>query len=292
VPYISAPKGDPEKGIPADPAKRYYFCGRLIIPVAVYLPYLIATKDALDAEVNDAVTNTLTQEDMLLSMQLEHESVARVMYPESVRRLFLNKCINKMREEGLNQDALATLFCTTSNAVRAAVTKIKKVVNQDRQPVTRFQSTPEYAAIKKAANNARIKASGMGIRYEFILSDVFPTMYDIQGNSGRQNGELILPRVCPVLRVPLDYDTLTNNKALNKVRVWRKTPGPDGTAPMDKDNIIIMSTIAAWAIEGAYAVRKLEYLSHDMQMALKEWQGKYGTRTVPREGKIGRPRKA
>lgn len=284
MPYIDAPKGDP--------ARRYYFCARFMVPATVYLPYLITTKDVPDAKVDDFVTDTLTQEDMLLSMRLGDEPTNRVNYPNPVRKLFLDRCINKMRGEGLSIGALATLFSVSESTVRSAAAEVRKVVQQDQQPIYNFINTPEYEALKKEALKARVKASNMGLRYEFVLSDVLPTMYDIQGNSGRLNGELVVPKVCPVLRIPLDYDLSTNKRAQNKVRVWRKTPGPDGTAPMDKNNIIVMSAIATWAIEGAYGKKKISALSYEMQTALAEWQGIYGTRTVPREAKIGRPRKA
>ena len=288
VPYISAAKDDPDV--------RYYFCCRYMVPVATYLPYLELTRDVEDEDVDGFLANKLTQEDMLVSMRLEAESEARHIYTEKTRKLFLDRCINKMRDKKLTHDKLATLFSTTERAVRDAVSLPKKVARQDGSPqgspVHGFEHTPEYEAIKKAAYHARVKAHGMKVRCEFVLSDVLPTMYDIQGDSGSHNSIPIVPKVCPVLRIPLDYNMSGDKRALNKVRVWRKTSGPDGMAPLTPDNVIVMSAIAAWAIEGAYAAKKVrEALSAEAHKALEEWQGKYGTRTVPREAKIGRPKK-
>jgi hypothetical protein len=60
---------------------------------------------------------------------------------------------------------------------------------------------------------------------------------------------------------------------------------------MDKDNVSIMSRKAAMLIEGAQVASAMRNLNLDEHTALAEWQAKYGTRTVPRETKIGRPRK-
>lgn len=305
VPFVKGQTGAPED--------RYYFCNNYFIPLPLYLPYLEATKDMSDTEVLKATDETLEIDGQILSYKLQAwRNKKSSPYTASMTNSMLDQCIMKMHLGGRSNKDIADLLGVGDRRVRNVIPKQAHEVEgvrgntetrEERKAALRtgFRSTlvpkelkdaPEYGAISKAANYARIRAHGMGVPSTFLVADVVPTMYDIQGNSGRHNGILIVPKVCPVLRIPLDYNVFENKKALNKVRVWRKTPGPDGTAPLTPDNVIVMSTIAAWAIEGAYGTNKLKDLTYDMQMALKEWQDKHGTRTVPREKKIGRPRKA
>jgi hypothetical protein len=151
-----------------------------------------------------------------------------------------------------------------------------------------LKKSPKYGAIKKAAAYARIYAAKMGIRSTFLIGDAVPTLYETQGNSGNRNGELVVPLVCPVLRTKLSYN---ESEAGDTVRVWRKTPGPDGKAPLEAGNVIIMSAMAKWAIEGAYGQQRLAHLDDTARAALAEWQAKYPPRTVPRETRVGRPPK-
>ena len=305
VPYI--------KANPEDTAKRYYICSEYLIPLVVYKPYLESTAHMSDVEVLSATDDTLDDVGRMLSYNLGSESIQLSRYTPALRRNCLDNCILKLHSKGLNKVDIADLLSLGTSRVERVLRpdpeKNAGVVEETRETrVERASAThkgtrstlvpkelkeaPEYAAIKKAANYARIKANKMGVSSTFLIPDVIPIMYDIQGNSGSHNNILVVPRVCPVLRLRLDYNVFEDNKAQNQVRVWRKTPGPDGKAPLSYDNVIVMSAAAAWAIEGAYATKKLGHLDDTSRKALAEWQAKYGTRTVPREAKIGRPRRA
>ncbi len=295
------------KANPEDPALRYYVCKDFLVPMATYLPYLENTKEVSDHDVLKLTDNTLDEAGRMDAYKIAAMRASKYSpYPSTFISNVLDACITKLHKKGMPLEEIADLLYIGTKRVSNILTpkSAKSGTGQRKEGAEsakgkrslelrpEIADAPELGAVKHAAAFARRKAFGLDVGASFLLTDVFPTMYDIQGNSGRMNGHLIVPRVCPVLRIPLDYDVFENRKALNKVRVWRKTPGPDGKAALAPDNVIIMSTIAAWAIEGAYAAKKLKDLTHDMQMALAEWQGKYGTRTVPREAKIGRPRKS
>jgi hypothetical protein len=303
VPYI--------KANPEDTAKRYYLCSEYLIPLAVYKPYLESTAHMSDVEVLSVTDDTLDDVGRMLSYNLGSQSLQLSRYTPAFRKSCLDNCILKLHRKGLNKVDIADLLSLGTPRVErvlpldlenAGVAEEARETRAERASAARkgsrstlvpkeLKEAPEYSAIQKAARYARIKANKMGVGSTFLIPDVVPTMYDIQGNSGSHNNILVVPRVCPVLRIKLDYNVFEDNKAQNQVRVWRKTPGPDGMAPLSYDNVIVMSAAAAWAIEGAYATKKLSYLDDTARIALAEWQAKHGTRTVPRETKIGRPSK-
>lgn len=298
VPYIAAN--------PGDAAVRYYMCSEYLIPMTTYLPYLESTAHLSDEEVLSVTDDTLDDVGRTLSFNLGIEGAQLANYPPAFRRDCLDRCIEKLHKKGLNRLAVADLLSIgVSRVDRVTVpseVEGKRETRSGRKAATRsgsrsilvpkeLKAAPEYGAIKKAVQYARIKAYKLKVSSTFLIADVLPSMYDVQGNSGRHSGELIVPKVCPVLRIKLDYDIFGETKAPNQLRVWRKTPGPDGMAPLSYDNVVVMSAAAAWALEGAYATKKLEHLDATARTALAEWQAKYGTRTVPRETRIGRPRK-
>lgn len=306
VPYVASPPDLP----PEVPPDRYYFCNNYFIPLTMFVRYLENTKDMSDEEVweenSKARDHMLDDEGRVLAYKIQSWGAGRNLatpYPGKFISTTLDRCIKKLHLMGDSDRDIADLLGVgVPRVVRAvlgeASTPKKKAKSEVGPKGSRsilvpdeLKKAPEYGAIKKAANYARIRAAKMGVQSTFLLGDVVPTLYDVQGNSGRHNSELVVPRVCPVLRIKLAYNVFEDNKGRNTVRVWRKTPGPDGMAPLSYDNVIVMSALAAWAIEGAYAKQKLSYLDDTARNALAEWQAKYGTRTVPREAKIGRPSK-
>ena len=291
---------------PGAPPERYYFCNNYFIPMSLFSRYLEATKDLSDEEVFFVTDNTLDAEGRMFAYQTQSWVGKKSPYSADLTNNLLSQCIKKMHLRGCTEDEIAYLFGVTVRRVRVAVdgnTAVpkKKVLHEvglqsavgpkgSRSILVpdELKKVPEYRAIKKAANYARICAAKMGIQSTFLIGDTVPTLYETQGNSGNRNGDLVVPKVCPVLRTKLSYN---ESEAGDAVRVWRKTPGPDGMAPLEAGNVIVMSAMAKWAIEGVYGQRKLSHLDATASAALAEWQAKYGTRTVPRPTKIGRPRK-
>jgi hypothetical protein len=257
---------------------------------------LFKTKDFADNAVNAGAANVMTVEERELDIKLNGEDYKKNRWPYAFRMAMFEKCVHKYYKTHSYSQIARMLFVTEVEVRRCLNGKAQ--VHSDptalRQTRSRLQDHPDYAAIQKEVEAARVKAynSTPRITGSFTASDVLPTLYDIQGNSGSHNGDLVVPKVCPVLRIPLDYNVFEKRITPNMVRIWRKTSGPDGTAPMDKDNVSIMSRKAAMIIEGAQVASALRNLNLDEHTALAEWQAKYGTRTVPREAKIGRPRKA
>lgn len=295
VPYIQVPRIIGPDDTKSAKFERYYFCRRYMVPATVYLPMLLKTKHLEDDEVDIEAAHEMSQEEAQLDMQLSADDRKNSRWPYKTRMSLFEKCVRKYYEK-LSFPEIARMLFVTEHEVRRCLNSKAQVLSDPTtlsQTRSRFKDAPEYRAIQEEVKAARVKArnSRPKIIESFTASDALPTMYDIQGNSGRQSGELIVPKVCPVLRIRLDYNIFENRNALNKIRVWRKTPGPDGTAPMDKDNVTIMSKAATRVLEGAQANSVLNSLSGEARGALAEWQAKYGTRTVPREAKIGRPAK-
>jgi transposase len=296
VPYIQVPRPATESAPDSATIERYYFCRRYMVQASVYLPMLLKTKHLADDAVAAETPHLLTAEEGMLEMSLTAGNINSSKWPYALRTALFEKCVHKYYKTHSSLEVARMLF-TTEATVKRCLNSMAEVLSSPTEESTsrnRLQDAPEYQAIQEEVKAARIKAYNSKPRIigSFTAADVLPTMYDIQGNSGRHNGILIVPRVCPVLRIPLDYNVFENRNALNKARVWRKTPGSDGTAPMDKDNVTIMSKAATRVLEGTQAASVLDGLSGEARDALAEWQGKYGTRTVPREVKIGRPRKA
>lgn len=292
VPYVSA---DGE-----DPALRYYFCGPYLVPLNLYLPYLEATKDLSDSEAAKYTDDRLDDQGRVLSYRLESENLRPLMYPKAHRAHLLDKCIIKMLQQKLPATYIADiLMIGTVRVNKLASRMFTDIVTQENPSRAKapriavpedIKAAPELNAVKKAAAYARVRAAQSGVAASFSLADVFPTMYDINGDSGRHNGIKVMVKVCPVLRVPLDYNVFENNKQLNSIRVWRKAPGPDGKAAMTADNVTIMSKLAADLIEGVQGAKKLQALGGDALVALTEWQDKYGRREVF-DRPVGRPKK-
>jgi hypothetical protein len=295
VPYINAGAGDPQV--------RYYFCGHFVIPLATYLPYLETTKDLSDADALKLTDDNLDAEGAFESYKLAAENTECIKYPKALRNGLRDRCILKLLKGGMSAADVANLMMVDiKRATNVAATAQIVSSPAAARPVGvkrvshAVMEAPEYKTIKNAADYARRRAHALKIGCDFLVTDAIPTMYDINKIPGTGSGDLVVPKVCPVLRVRLEYNEYDDEGRLNKspyvVRVWRKTPGPDGMAPMDKNNVSVMSTAASWAIEGAYASKKLaNFLGVAQHAALAEWQAKYGTRTVPRETKIGRPSK-
>lgn len=296
VPYTRAGEGDPQA--------RYYICNEYLVPFATYLPYLEATKHLSDNDVLKVTDDTLDSEGRALAYRLQTWDTDNSVYPNAFRRQCLDKCIQKLASKGLTNTEVADLLGVGVVRVERGLQpvgepkQVKRVKSEVGPKGSRsilvpdvLKSSPYYNAIRKEAQYARRKAHSMEIASTFLLGDVLPTMYDINKIPGNGSGDLVVPVVCPVLRLRLDYDMFAEDKAQNRVRIWRKTPGPDGMAPLSYDNVIVMSAAGAWAIEGAYAKKKLAHLDDTSRTALAEWQAKYGTRTVPRETRIGRPPK-
>jgi hypothetical protein len=295
VPYMQVPRTVRDSDSDVVSIERYYFCRRYMVQASVYLPMLFKTKDLTDDEVYIESPHLLTVEERMLEMKLSADNSKNSQWSYAFRKASFEKCVRKYYKHYSSLEVARMLFVTEAT-VKRCLNSMTEVLSNPTEADTsrnRLQDAPEYRAIQEEVKAARVKAYNNTPRIitKFTASDVLPTMYDIQGNSGRQNGDLIVPKVCPVLRIRLDYNIFENRNALNKIRVWRKTPGPDGTAPMDKDNVSIMSRKAAMIIEGAQVASALRNLNLDEHIALAEWQAKYGTRTVPREVKIGRPRK-
>ena len=292
VPYIKVPRtldpSDPNEA----PIERYYFCRRYMVQASVYLPILLRTQHLEDDEIGE-VPHLLTEEERTLEMRLAADNPKNSQWSYKLRTALFEKCVHKYYKEYSRLEVARMLFITEAGVQHCLSSKAQVRSDPTASKRNRFKDVPEYQAIQEQVKAARVKAhnSSPRITGSFTASDVLPTMYDVQGNSGRDNGAFIVPKVCPVLRIPLDYNVFENKNALNKIRVWRKTSGPDGTAPMDKNNVTIMSKAAARILEGAYAASVLNSLTGDALEALAEWQAKYGTRTVPRETRIGRPRK-
>ena len=300
VPYVSAGKGHPDF--------RYYICGHFLVPMVTYLPYLDATKDLSDADALKLTDDNLDAEGAYESYKLASENTLCIRWSKAVRNGLVDKCILKLLDEGASVVDVADLLMTTAqrvhNVAPTAQNTTRRVVSSPigatparvKRANHTVMDSPEYQTIKNASDYARRRAHALKIGCDFLVTDAIPTMYDINKISGNGSGDLVVPKVCPVLRVRLDYNEYDDEGKLNKslyvVRVWRKTPGPDGMAAMDKNNVIVMSTAASWAIEGTYAIKKLaNFMGVDQHEALAEWQAKYGTRTVPKGAKIGRPRK-
>lgn len=300
VPYIRVPRTP----MPNDPnpstVERYYFCRRFMVEFSVYGPLLLKTKDFEDNEVATEAANAMSVEERELDIKLNGEDYRKHQWPYAARMVLFEKCVHKYHKTHSYSQVARMLFVTEHEVRRclngrATVTRFYGGDDPTVPPRvrSRLQDHPDYAAIQKEVEAARVKAYNNNPRItgSFTASDALPTMYDVQGNSGSHNGDLVVPKVCPVLRIPLDYNVFEKRPTQYKVRIWRKTPGPDGTAPMDKDNVSIMSRKAAMIIEGAQVASALRHLNLDERKALAEWQAKYGTRTVPRPTKIGRPRK-
>lgn len=295
VPYVSVKIRTPD----GEKVERYYFCRRYLVEGTVYLPYLFKSKHLEDKDVAEELPHILTAEDRVLEMRLSTDTPEHSGWSYEARKALFSRCIQKYYKDHPTKDVARMLF-TTETTVRRALGHVTKVVvgdtadSDDATPsVGRLKDSPEYKAIQKEVHAARVKACNLKppVKCSFAISDVLVRVNDVHGNSGKLGNERVVPKVCPVLRIPLDYNVFEDNKPLNKIRVWRKTPGPDGAAPLTPDNVIIMSKAAAWILEGAYGGGALRTLNDDSRNALADWQAKHGTRTVPREKKVGRPRK-
>jgi len=108
-------------------------------------------------------------------------------------------------------------------------------------PLAPLRNDPGYVALTKALASARAQAYNREIKCTFTVRDVL----------AKVDGVYVLPRTCPVLRVPLDYTIPEEGRYGHaqhpfRIRAWRKSV-TQGLVPT---NTAVMSSLAARMIEG------------------------------------------
>lgn len=262
----------------------FFFCGEFILQFTVYYPFFAQTKMQDDTEVRGLSVHTMSPE--LLEKVNRLQAMSRREVPSVPSKVMVarrNECMSRMLNEGMSEKDVETLFFVKFGYTADILNPNKTVLSKEAVEYKEHKDgekkkhkamidDPRYKEISKMVAYARTKAYSSDIYGKFVVADVFPNMYSVHGNVGAQNGELFIPAVCPVLRIPLMWDKIDSrytNKRVGSPRVWRKT----NTLPFGPDNVIIMSKLAAWLIEGTYAVgRATETLTHEMAQAWEAWQ--------------------
>lgn len=149
---------------------------------------------------------------------------------------------------------------TVKKALGAAGIKIappkKAAAAQDSASKLR-RMDPRYAAVKRACN--RVRSNPERMVCSFKITDLY-----VRGE---------LPTVCPVLGIPLNYDS---PNALASVRVGRK----DVDKPATPSNVLLMSRMAQRMIEGTGDRLRLKAAmdTDDMRRRWKEWDATHKTK--------------
>jgi hypothetical protein len=265
----------------------FFFCGEFVLQFTVYYSFFAQTKLQDDAEVRgfsmrDMDIDTVEKVNRLQAMS--RREVPSV--PAKVLVARRNECMSRMLNEGMSERDAETLFFVKFGYTADILNPNKTVLSKEAVKYKEHKDggkkkhkdmigDPRYKAISKMIVYARTKAYSSGIYGGFVIADIFPNMYSVHGNVGAHNGELFIPAICPVLRIPLmweDNGSDYSNKRVGSPRVWRKT----NTMPFGPDNVIIMSKLAAWLIEGSYALGGASRsLTPEMTQAWEEWQERH-----------------
>ena len=184
--------------------------------------------------------------------------------------------VKKFYQAGATIERLADMFLISEHKVKTLLhTNGVKTTNPDRKSRSakftkhyiELRASPHYAmmAAMVRASADRAKMAGRGYKASVTITDVFKT----------EDGEVVLPKVCPVLGIPLTYNkgTLYEDAAV----VWRKRR----TGDITPDNVAIMSKAASRMIEGTMSRATQDRLlvqwtpEYDALTHWRAWQERY-----------------
>ena len=266
------------------PGEVVAFCGRMYIPITVYLEFLQDTMQVADSDALHWQVSNIGDPDKLTRAH-NIDNVICKTYPMENRELHRSMCIRDLAGKGLTPPDIATKLQCTEAYVRTVLTGRTSSGRQiqAKQRTLELGNVPlvNRAVIRSEISKARSRASVATppIPTKFDVADVLPNKYAMYGNVGRNNGDLVIPERCPVLGIALDWDS---TKSLRSVRVWRKHNG----AGLVAGNVAIMSTAATWLVENhGYGNKKLgTFMDGATYEAWGEWKKKHGDPLVPSIG--------
>jgi hypothetical protein len=245
----------------------FYFCGTYALQFSQYSYFFDITRNYTDTEAQAFSTQDLDTDAKLLEMKIGSYAVRDTEpYPSSMLIKWRDKCLERMLEGGMSEPAAETLFFLSVGYINRLLRKgkvqlSKEQLQRNAEKKNALKKDARYRAVAKMIADARIKASKGGIYGGFSVLDVFPSV---------RGSDRFIPQICPVLRIPLTWEG--DNKLMTAPRVWRRT----NTQPFGPDNVVIMSKLAAWLVEGTYALKRtnaaMDASSYD---ALREWKKKH-----------------
>ena len=269
-----------------------FFCGRMYIPLSLYIEFLVKTQHLTDAEAAQWQITSLEGASLARAIQIQtYTNAADRTYPPQTMQAQRKRCMKDMLAAGEEAADVARRMAVTEYAVKSVdeATQYNSRTSRGTPMQARkvlphsIRINERFPVVKAAIQLMRAKVNQAGIATEgekFQITDVFPNRYSVHGNIGRENGDLWIPTVCPVIKTTLDW---SSNKGLKAVRVWRKHNGKG----MTPDNVAIMSQAAMILIEqSGYSHEKMDkFLDQDNYDAWNEWKQKYGE-PVPKKGKV------
>lgn len=257
----------------------FYFCGTYALQFSKYQTFFDMTRNHTNSQVQAFSTQDLDIEFKNQEIQIRsYTSKGTEPYTSGELVKMRYKCIRDMLYSGVSETHVETLFSLSPFYVNKLLKEKKVPLPKERKQGCKndtdrkkgVSKDARYKLIAKMLIYTRTKAHKTGVYGEFKVLDVFPNMYSVHGNVGAQNGDLFIPNMCPVLRIPLAWEG--DNNAMSAPRVWRKT----NTKPFGPDNVTIMSKLAAWLIEGAYGKNRVEgAMDHAMHEAWRDWQARH-----------------
>jgi hypothetical protein len=253
----------------------FYFCGAFALPLNTYYKFFLDTYNFSDYEALRHSDSDWSRELSMKSHEINSWQIGGAPVPGNTLLYLRNKCIKDMLNSGTTEADICALFSISDRAVKKLLNPncfdlrggATKQDNMDKNSNAHIVNDTRYRGVRKMIAYARARAGGKGIYGGFNILDVFPNVYSVQGNVGANNGDRFIPLVCPVLRIPLVWGVAGEGQ-LGEPVVWRKT----NTKPFGEDNVIIMSKLASWVVEGEYAQKRIALIFSDDPVAHNAWQ--------------------
>lgn len=244
----------------------FYFCGEFALPLKTYYSFFLETYSLSDREAalhSDAQWSSAE----LASKSYEIQGMSLRGGATVARSSLLSirdSCVKKMLVGGTTSAEVCALFSISDRYARKLMDPtVETEPEEDKEDKENeyITSDPRYKNMRKLIAYARARASKKEIYGSFSPMDVLPNR-----NAGRNGSAKFIPQVCPVLRIPLRWGD-EGHRMLGGAVVWRKT----NTKPFGADNVIVMSKLASWMIEGEYAHSKVSAILDSDSSAHKAW---------------------
>lgn len=241
--------------------------------------------DAPANEVFHGIMNSVDPDIMrdLMTLQTVRQN-AKLMGTLKEAYKHQGAAVKKFYHAGASVELLAQMFLISehkvktllhTNGVKTSNPEKKSRANRDTLHYRTIRASPQYNQLTHMVRISQVRAitCGKGIKFQVSLTDVFKTA----------EGEVVLPKVCPVLGIPLTYSKSTVND--DAAVVWRMRR----TGDITPDNVAIMSKAASRMIEGTMSRATQDRLlvqwtpEYDALTHWRAWQERYAPRSEAQE---------
>lgn len=257
------------------------YLGDMVIDKNVYEhTFNIANAYPPDAPANEVfhgIMNSVDPDMMrdLMTLQTVRQN-AKLMGTLKEAYKHQGMAVKKFYQAGATIELLAQMFLISehkvktllhTNGVKTSNPEKKSRANRDTLHYRTIRASPQYNQLTHMIRISQVRAitCGKGIKFQVSLTDVFKT----------EDGEVLLPKVCPVLGIPLTYSKSTVND--DAAVVWRTRR----TGDITPDNVAIMSKAASRMIEGTMSRATQDRLlvewtpEHDALTHWRAWQERH-----------------